>query len=631
MIQEKGTISIHTENIFPIIKKFLYSDNEIFLRELVSNAVDATQKLKRLSSLGEYKGEVGEVRVFVSLDKEAKTITISDMGIGMTAEEIKKYINQVAFSGATEFMEKFKEAKDANEIIGKFGLGFYSAFMVADKVEINTLSYQDGSQPARWICDGSTSFEIVEGDRTSRGSDVVLHINEESAEFLDEHKLRAILLKYGQFLPIPIQFGTKTESIPDGEDEEGKPKYKEVEVDDIINNTTPIWTKSPSELTDEDYLGFYQELYPYSEEPLFWIHLNVDYPFNLTGVLYFPKVKNEMELQRNKIKLYSRQVFITDEVKDIVPEFLMLMHGVIDSPDIPLNVSRSFLQADGNVKKINSYITKKVADKLSELFKADRKAFEDKWKDIGLFIKYGMVSDEKFYDRAKDFVLLNNVHNNYFTLPEYAEKVKTEQTNKEGNVVYLYSNDTAKQHGFSSNAEKRGYDVLLMDGPLDNHFISQMEQKLEKTQLKRVDADVLDKLIEKDIQIESVLSEDESKAVKDLFDKAIDKSSMNVEVTGLSPDEMPVTVTMDEFMRRMKDMSKMGGGGMMGFYGNLPDNYKVSVNGNHKLIKRMLETKDEDTQKRLARQAFDLALLSQGMLTGADLTAFVARSVDLID
>ena len=631
MIQEKGTISIHTENIFPIIKKFLYSDNEIFLRELVSNAVDATQKLKRLSSLGEYKGEVGEVRVSVSLDKEAKTITISDMGIGMTAEEIKKYINQVAFSGATEFMEKFKEAKDANEIIGKFGLGFYSAFMVADKVEINTLSYQEGSQPARWICDGSTSFEIIEGDRSTRGSDVVLHINEESAEFLDEHKLRAILLKYGQFLPIPIQFGTKTERVPDGEDEDGKPKYKEVEVDDIINNTAPIWTKAPSDLKDEDYLGFYQELYPYSEEPLFWIHLNVDYPFNLTGVLYFPKVKNEMELQRNKIKLYSRQVFITDEVKDIVPEFLMLMHGVIDSPDIPLNVSRSFLQADGNVKKINSYITKKVADKLSELFKADRKAFEDKWKDIGLFIKYGMVSDEKFYDRAKDFVLLNNVHNNYFTLPEYAEKVKTEQTNKEGNVVYLYSNDTAKQHGFSSNAEKRGYDVLLMDGPLDNHFISQMEQKLEKTQLKRVDADVLDKLIEKDIQIESVLSEDESKAVKDLFDKAIDKSSMNVEVTGLSPDEMPVTVTMDEFMRRMKDMSKMGGGGMMGFYGNLPDNYKVSVNGNHKLIKRLLETKDEDTQKRLARQAFDLALLSQGMLTGADLTAFVARSVDLID
>lgn len=631
MIQEKGTISIHTENIFPIIKKFLYSDNEIFLRELVSNAVDASQKIKRLASLGEYKGELGELKVSVSLDKEAKTITISDMGIGMTAEEIKKYINQVAFSGATEFMEKFKEAKDANEIIGKFGLGFYSAFMVADKVEINTLSYQEGAQPARWICDGSTSFEIVEGDRTTRGSDIVLHVNEESAEFLEELKLKEILKKYGQFLPIPIQFGMRTESVPDGEDEEGKPKYKEVEVENIINNTAPIWTKAPSELTDEDYLNFYQELYPYSEEPLFWIHLNVDYPFNLTGVLYFPKVKNELELQRNKIKLYSRQVFITDEVKDIVPEFLMLMHGVIDSPDIPLNVSRSFLQADGNVKKINSYITRKVADKLSELFKEDRKAFEEKWQDIGLFIKYGMVSEEKFYDRAKDFVLMANVKKEYFTLPEYAEKVKTEQTNKEGNVVYLYTNDAGKQHTFIANAEKRSYDVLLMDGPLDNHFISQLEQKLEKTSLKRIDSDVLDKLIEKDVVIESVLTEDESKTVKELFDKAIDKTTMNVEVTGLSPDELPVTVTMDEFMRRMKDMSKMGGGGMMGFYGNLPDNYKVSVNGNHKLIKKLLATDDEGTQKRLARQAFDLALLSQGMLTGADLTAFVERSVDLID
>lgn len=631
MIQEKGTISIHTENIFPIIKKFLYSDNEIFLRELVSNAVDASQKIKRLASLGEYKGELGDIKVSVSLDKEAKTITISDMGIGMTAEEIKKYINQVAFSGATEFMEKFKEAKDANEIIGKFGLGFYSAFMVADKVEINTLSYQEGAQPARWICDGSTSFEIVEGDRTSRGSDIILHVNEESAEFLEEFKLKEILKKYGQFLPIPIQFGMRTESVADGEDEEGKPKYKDVEVENIINNTAPIWTKAPADLSDEDYLNFYRELYPFSEEPLFWIHLNVDYPFNLTGVLYFPKVKNELELQRNKIKLFSRQVFITDEVKDIVPEFLMLMHGVIDSPDIPLNVSRSFLQADGNVKKINSYITRKVADKLSELFKEDRKAFEEKWQDIGLFIKYGMVSEEKFYDRAKDFVLMANVKKEYFTLLEYAEKVKTEQTNKEDNVVYLYTNDAGKQHTFIANAEKRSYDVLLMDGPLDNHFISQLEQKLEKTSLKRIDSDVLDKLIEKDVVIESVLTEDESKTVKELFDKAIDKTTMNVEVTGLSPDELPVTVTMDEFMRRMKDMSKMGGGGMMGFYGNLPDNYKVSVNGNHKLIKKLLATEDADTQKRLARQAFDLALLSQGMLTGADLTAFVERSVELID
>ena len=631
MIQEKGTISIHTENIFPIIKKFLYSDNEIFLRELVSNAVDASQKIKRLASLGEYKGELAALKVSVALDIEAKTITISDMGIGMTAEEIKKYINQVAFSGATEFMEKFKEAKDANEIIGKFGLGFYSAFMVADKVEINTLSYQDGAQPARWICDGSTSFELLPGDRTTRGTDIILHVNEESAEFLDEFKLKEILKKYGQFLPVPIQFGMRTESIPDGEDEEGKAKFKEVEVENIINNTAPIWTKAPSELTDEDYLNFYRELYPFSEEPLFWIHLNVDYPFNLTGVLYFPKVKNEMELQRNKIKLFSRQVFITDEVKDIVPEFLMLLHGVIDSPDIPLNVSRSFLQADGNVKKINNYITRKVADKLSELFKADRAAFEAKWNDIALFIKYGMVSDEKFYDRAKDFVLLANVQHQFFTLPEYAEKVKVEQTNKEGKVVYLYANDAGKQDTFISNAAKRSYDVLLMDGPLDNHFIAQLEQKLEQTSLKRIDSDVLDKLIEKDIVIESVLNEEETKTVKSLFDKAINKTSMNVEVTGLSPDELPVTVTMDEFMRRMKDMAKMGGGGMMGFYGNLPDNYKVSVNGNHKLIKKLLATSDEAAQTRLARQAFDLALLSQGMLTGADLTAFVERSVDLMD
>ena len=629
-MQEKGNISIHTENIFPIIKKFLYSDNEIFLRELVSNAVDASQKAKRLSSLGEFKGELGELQVTVSLDKDNKTITISDRGIGMTAEEIKKYINQVAFSGATEFMEKFKEAKDANEIIGKFGLGFYSAFMVAHKVEINTLSYQEGAQPARWICDGSTEFEITDGDRTERGTDVILHINEESEEFLDDYKLRSILDKYCRFLPVPIQFGTRTEREPDGEDEEGKPKFKEVEVADIINNTAPIWTKAPSELKDEDYLNFYRELYPMSEEPLFWIHLNVDYPFNLTGVLYFPKVKNDFELQRNKIKLFSRQVFITDEVKDIVPEFLMLLHGVIDSPDIPLNVSRSFLQADGNVKKINNYITKKVADKLNELYKADRKAYEEKWNDIGLFVKYGMITEEKFYDRAKDFVLLENVKQEYSTLEEYKEKVQALQTDKDGTVVYLYSNDSGKQHTFINTAEKKGYDVLHMNSPIDNHFISQLEQKLEKVSLKRVDADVIDNLIAKEEKIESVLTEDQSKQVKELFEKAINKTTMNVEVTGLHPEELPVTVTMDEFMRRMKDMAKTGGGGMMGFYGNLPDNYKVSVNGNHKLIRRMLDETDADAQSRLARQAFDLALLSQGLLTGADLTDFVNRSVELI-
>lgn len=630
MIQEKGTISIHTENIFPIIKKFLYSDNEIFLRELVSNAVDATQKIKRLASLGEFKGELGDLKVAVSFDKDAKTITISDMGIGMTAEEIKKYINQVAFSGATEFMEKFKEAKDAHEIIGKFGLGFYSAFMVADKVEINTLSYQEGATPARWVCDGSTSFEISEGSRSERGTDIILYVNEESAEFLESYRLREILKKYGQFLPVPIQFGTRTERTPDGEDAEGKPKFIETEVPDFINNTSPIWTKSPSDLTDEDYLNFYRELYPFSEEPLFWIHLNVDYPFTLTGVLYFPKVKNELELQRNKIKLFSRQVFITDEVKDIVPEFLMLLHGVIDSPDIPLNVSRSFLQADGNVKKINSYITKKVADKLSEIFKADRKGFEEKWRDVNLFVKYGMISDEKFYDKAKEFALLQNVKGDFFTLGEYAERIQTEQKDKNGKLVYLYSNDPAKQHTYIANAEKRAYDVLTMDGPLDNHFIAQLEQKLEQSSWKRVDADVTDKLIEKEIQIESVLTEEETTRVKSLFESTISNASMNVTVEGLSPEEMPVTVTMDEFMRRMKEMSKMGGG-MMGFYGSLPDNYKVSVNGNHKLIKRILETKDDAVKSRLAKQAFDLALLSQGLLTGADLTAFVERSVDLID
>jgi molecular chaperone HtpG len=408
MVQEKGNISINTENIFPIIKKFLYSDHEIFLRELLSNAVDATQKIKRLASLGHYNKELGELKIKVAVDKKAKTITVSDSGIGMTADEIKKYINQIAFSGATEFLEKFKEANDANEIIGRFGLGFYSSFMVAENVEIETLSYQEGAAPARWTCDGSTEFEISEGSRTERGTDVILYLNADSEEFLDEHRISEILNKYAKFLPVPVQFGTKTESIPDGEDAEGKPKNKEVEVDNIINNTTPIWTKQPNELKDEDYLSFYRELYPFSEEPLFWIHLNVDYPFNLTGVLYFPKLKNDLEITKNKIRLFSRQVFITDEVKDIVPEFLLLLHGVIDSPDIPLNVSRSFLQSDSNVKKINSYISRKVAEKLGELFKKDRKSYEEKWNDIGLFVKYGAISDEKFYEKAKEFLLLEN-------------------------------------------------------------------------------------------------------------------------------------------------------------------------------------------------------------------------------
>lgn len=630
MSTEKGTISIHTENIFPVIKKFLYSDNEIFLRELVSNAVDASQKIKRLASLGQYNGEVGELIVDVKFDEAAKTITISDNGIGMTADEIKKYINQIAFSGATEFMEKFKEANDANEIIGRFGLGFYSAFMVADTVEIQSLSYQEGAEPAHWTCDGSTSYEIAPGTRTTRGTDVILHVNNDSTEFLDQQRLQQILDKYAKFLPVSIRFGTKTKSEPDGEDEEGKPKYKSVEVDNIINNTSPAWTKAPSELKDEDYLAFYRELYPYSmDEPLFWIHLNVDYPFNLTGILYFPKIKNELEVQRNKIKLYSRQVFITDEVKDIVPEFLMLLHGVIDSPDIPLNVSRSFLQADSNVKKINTYITKKVADKLQEIFKSDRKGFEEKWNDIGLFIKYGMLSDDKFADKANDFCLLKNVDSESYTIKEYYEKVRDIQVDKDGNIVYLYSSDAALQDSFVGAARAKGYDVLLLDGPLDTHLTSYLEQKGgEKVQLKRVDADVIDKLIPKDETIALTLTEEESKQVGELFTKAINRTDMKVEIEALHADDLPVSVTTDEFMRRMKDMAKTGGGGM-GFYGTIPDNYKVSVNGNHPLVKRIVES-DAEAGEKLAKQAFDLALLSRGLLTGSDLTSFVKRSVEMI-
>jgi len=628
-MQEKGTISIHTENIFPIIKKFLYSDNEIFLRELVSNAVDATQKLKRLASMGQFTGELGDLKVEISVDEEKKTITVSDRGLGMTAEEIKKYINQIAFSGATEFVEKFKEAKDANEIIGRFGLGFYSAFMVADQVEILSLSYQTGSEPVRWICDGSTEFEISEGTRTERGTDIILHINAESEEFLQKRRLQEILDKYCKFLPVPIQLGTKTKSEPDGEDEEGKAKYKEVEVPNIINNTTPIWTKAPSELTDEDYLNFYRELYPFSEEPLFWIHLNVDYPFNLTGVLYFPKLKNDFEPSRNKIKLYSRQVFITDEVKDIVPDFLMMLHGVIDSPDIPLNVSRSFLQADSNVKKINTYITKKVADKLSELFRKDRKAYDSKWSDIGIFVKYGMISEDKFYDKAREFTLLENTVSELYTLDEYHEKVQALQTDKDGKIVYLYTTDPGKQDAFIQSANKKEYDVLLMNTPIDSHFIQHMESKLENTSLKRVDADVISKLIQKDDAFAHILSEEQTVKVKAIFEKAISKPNMNVEIESLKPEEPPVTITMDEFMRRMKDMARTGGGGMS-FYGSMPDHYKVTINANHPLITRIANSDDEEEQSKLSKQAFDLALLSQGLLVGAELTEFVNRSVSLI-
>lgn len=602
-MKETGNISIHTENIFPIIKKFLYSDHEIFLRELVSNAVDASQKIKRLSSIGEFNGELGELKVKVSFDKEAKTITISDNGIGMTAEEIKKYINQIAFSGATEFVEKYKDKGDDKGIIGHFGLGFYSAFMVASEVEIISKSHQEGAEAAQWICDGSTEYTINSAEKADRGTDIILHIAEDSEEFLDEFRLKSILEKYGKFLPIPIEFQEKT-----------------------INNPSPLWTKSPSELTDEDYLNFYEELYPFQEKPLFWIHLNVDYPFNLTGILYFPKVKNEFQLQREKIQLYSRQVFITDEVKDIVPEFLMLLHGVIDSPDIPLNVSRSFLQADSNVKKINSYITKKVADKLQELFKSDRPGFEEKFANIGLFIKYGMISDEKFFEKAKDFCLVETTANKLYTLDEYAEEVQALQTDKDGQKVYLYTTDVQQQDTFIQSAIQKGYSVLKMDSMIDAHFINQMESKIEKTQWKRVDADSIDKLIDTGIQLEAILTDDQKNAVKAIFEETLNDKQKQVSVEAMSPDELPAIVTQNEFMRRMSDMSKTGGGGM-GMFGNMPMTYQITINANHPLINKLIDLPSDEEKKNLAKQIADLALLSQNLLTGADLTAFIKRTV----
>lgn len=609
-MSETGSISIHTENIFPIIKKFLYSDHEIFLRELVSNAVDATQKLKSLAALGEYKGELGELKVRVTVDKDARKITISDHGLGMTADEIKKYINQIAFSGATEFVEKYKE-KDAqakDQIIGQFGLGFYSAFMVSKEVEIWSQSYKEDTLTAHWTCDGSTQYTIDEptGEhaKAERGTDVVLHVADDSDEFLEEARLRTILTKYCKFLPIPIEF-------------EGE----------LINDTTPIWTKQPADLTDEDYKKFYQELYPMSmDEPLFWIHLNVDYPFNLTGILYFPKVKDELQFSRNKIQLYSRQVFITDEVKDVVPEFLMLLHGVIDSPDIPLNVSRSFLQADANVRKINTYITRKVADKLGELFRKDRAGYEEKWSDIGVFVKYGMLSDEKFYDRAKDFVLLKSVDGKLYTITEYTEHIQANQKDKTDNTVVLYTTDAEQQHSFVAAAQERGYDVLNMDQVLDAHFIGQLEQKLEKTSFKRVDSATASQLIEKDDAQASVLSDDDQTKLNEVFTSAISNPAMHVKVAALSPQDAPVVITQNEFMRRMKDMQRTGGGGGMQMFGSMPDSFDVTVNANSPIVQKILA----DGGETVAKQAFDLALLAQGLLKGEALTAFVKRSTELL-
>ncbi len=606
VVEEKGTISIHTENIFPIIKKFLYSDHEIFLRELVSNAVDATQKLKKLAAIGEFNGELGELKVTVSLNETDKTITISDNGIGMTAEEIKKYINQIAFSGAREFVEKYKDKGEAQQIIGHFGLGFYSAFMVAKEVEIITKSFQEDTQAARWVSSGDTQFEITPATKTERGTDIILHIAEDSEEFLNQGRIRGILEKYSRFMPVDIEFDGK-----------------------VINNKSPLWTKAPAELKDEDYLAFYKELYPFSEDPLFWIHLNVDYPFNLTGILYFPKVKNDVTLHKDKIQLYSRQVFITDEVKDVVPEFLMLLHGVIDSPDIPLNVSRSYLQADASVKKINAHITRKVADKLNELFKNDRAGFEQKFDDIGLFVKYGMIADDKFYDKAKDFCLLKSVDGTFATIEEYKEKMQVNQADKDGNAVFLYTSDPGKQDTYIQSAKKRSYDVLLMNGPLDSHFIGTLERKLDKVQLKRVDSDIIDKLVDKGTAAESVLSEDETNKLKGLFETSLNDKKLNFSVESLPVDELPVTITLNEFMRRMKDMSQMGGGGGMAMFGEFPLTYNVVINANHPLTQKILSATSEDEQKRLVRHTYDLALLSQNMLTGSDLTAFIQRTVEL--
>lgn len=619
---DKGTISINTENIFPIIKKFLYSDHDIFLRELVANAVDATQKIQKLASMGEFDGELGDLTIKVAVDKEAKTITISDSGLGMSEEEVKKYINQVAFSGATEFVEKFKD-QDTSSIIGKFGLGFYSAFMVADQVELVTKSYKD-TPAVKWTCDGSTEFEIVDAERAGRGTDIILHVNEDSAEFLEEFKISEILNRYSRFMPIPIEFGTET--IKEGEGDDAK----DVEQPKIINNTTPMWAKDPKELSDEDYLAFYKELYPMGEEPLFWIHLNVDYPFNLTGILYFPKVKNDITLHKDKIQLYSRQVFITDNVEDIVPEFLRLMHGVIDSPDIPLNVSRSYLQSDGQVKKISSYITRKVGDKLNELFMKTREEYDKKWESVGLFVKYGMMTEDKFFEKAKKFCLMENLEGELLTIEDYKSKISANQVDKNDNYVFLYTTDEGAQHTYIDAAKKKGYDVLRMDSMIDNHFISNVENKFEKVQWKRVDSDIADKLIETDDKKESVLSEDEQTKVVDLFKKALNNDKLELKVEALSEDELPVIITLPEFMRRMQEMAEMQGGGMNMFGGEMPGMQNITINGNHALVSRILKSENEEEANALARHAYDLAVLSQGKLKGSDLTNFINRSIKLV-
>lgn len=682
---QKGNIGVTTENIFPVIKKFLYSDHEIFLREMVSNAVDATQKLKTLAERGDFKGELGDLTVRISLDTEKGTLTISDRGIGMTEEEINKYINQIAFSGVTDFLDKYKD--NANAIIGHFGLGFYSSFMVSKKVDIITRSYKEGAKAVKWSCDGSPEFEIEDAEKTDRGSDIVLHIDDDCKEFLEKQKIEELLNKYCKFMAVPVAFGKKTE-WKDG-------KQQETDEDNIINNVEPLWTKVPSTLKDEDYKSFYRTLYPMQDEPLFWIHLNVDYPFNLTGILYFPRIKSNIELQRNKIQLYCNQVFVTDQVEGIVPEFLTLLHGVIDSPDIPLNVSRSYLQSDANVKKISKYITKKVADRLAAIFKENRKDYEEKWDDLKIFIHYGMLSQDDFYDRAKDFALMKDVDGKYFTYEEYQTLIKDNQTDKEGNLVYLYANDKEGEYSYIEAAKAKGYSVLLLDGQLDNPMVSMLEQKLEKTRFSRVDADIVDRLIQKDDKKESELAKDEKDNLEQTFRSQLpkmEKTEFYVDVQALGDQTLPVLITQSEYMRRMKEASKFQAG--MAFYAQMPDAFNLVLNSDHPLIKQVLEDgktacatelqpveselkglearlaalhqsqngkkqeeisqeekddvkntesalEEQRTKKnniiatyaagnKVVHQLIDLALLQNGMLKGAALDSFLKRSVDLI-
>jgi len=631
---QTGKINVQTENIFPIIKKFLYSDHEIFLRELITNAVDATQKLKALSSMGNVKEELGDLTIEVIIDKANNTLTFRDNGVGMTAEEIDKYINQIAFSGAEEFVKKYKgkSETDTAQLIGHFGLGFYSSFMVSKKVEIISKTYKKGpgSKAVRWECDGSPEYSITEAERSNRGTDIILHIADDSHEFLEETRILDLLKKYCKFLPVPIRFGNEKnwEKVEGEKDEKGNDKYNETETPRIINNVNPAWKRKPSELTDEDYKSFYRELYPsLFEDSLFNIHLNVDYPFNLTGILYFPKVKRNFEVQKEKIQLYSNQVFVTDSVEGIVPDFLTLMHGVLDSPDIPLNVSRSYLQSDSNVKKISNHIMKKVADKLEDIFKNNREEFEKKWDDIRIFIEYGVISEPKFWERAEKFCLLKDTAGKYQTFNEYKESIKALQTDKDNKLVYLYTSDTIEQHGYIETATARGYSVLIMDGPIDNHFVNTLEQKFENSSFVRVDADVVDKLIKKDDAMPSKLTEEEQNKIKPVFDEIVGKENYTIVFESLSETDMPLQITRPEFMRRMKDMSSLGG---MSYMGSLPDSFNLVVNSNHPLISKLNSNESADENKELAKQLFDLARLSQNLLKGEELTGFIKRSINII-